>query len=121
MIKFQFHYGSIKGMRIRKHSYHLHRFNSTMVRLKGAIDYDSKLCLTCFNSTMVRLKGLKAIPRLRLIEEFQFHYGSIKGNDTRRSASQTIAFQFHYGSIKGHNRLISFVGSTIVSIPLWFD
>ena len=62
-IKFQFHYGSIKG---------------SLCIMEGG-DWG-------FNSTMVRLKEAKINECERRIK-FQFHYGSIKGNtrnDKRR-------------------------------------
>ena len=56
-LKFQFHYGSIKGILPPVMVASLMCFNSTMVRLKvpkGLADQPGK---SRFNSTMVRLKG----------------------------------------------------------------
>ena len=54
------------------------RFNSTMVRLKGVFPPGTFPSRASFNSTMVRLKERGR--KLREgCEQFQFHYGSIKG------------------------------------------
>ena len=77
--KFQFHNGSIKGIRSeRSVSVFLTSFNSTMVRLKVLFVRVVLLCISSFNSTMVRLKGPTPTHR-KLDTQFQFHNGSIKG------------------------------------------
>ena len=96
-------------------------FNSTMVRLKVSIRYFFINILWSFNSTMVRLKDLHHSPLLE-IQQFQFHYGTIKSfighfaSGGRLCFNSTMVrlkaagiryywiradkFQFHYGTIK---------------------
>ena len=97
--KFQFHDGSIKGMLPLSFLLFYHCFNSTMVRLKESRDKRNDAIKLSFNSTMVRLKVERNMPLLRSLAVFQFHDGSIKGNNFAEIQQQFID----------------------VSIPRWFD
>ena len=70
-----------------------------MVRLKGRGWTELAPIMESFNSTMVRLKVERNMPLLRSLAVFQFHDGSIKGNNFAEIQQQFID----------------------VSIPRWFD
>ena len=53
-----------------------------------------------FNSTMVRLKAQLALQKAEKDYKFQFHYGTIKRDDTPDNIAGMPVFQFHYGTIK---------------------
>ena len=82
-VLFQFHYGSIKGLRPVMNGIFLDYFNSTMVRLKGNHENHTSGCILVF----------------------QFHYGSIKGYRIEALDTMVKIFQFHYGSIKGRSTI----------------
>ena len=56
-------------------------FNSTMVRLRVSVDSILEVKLSSFNSTMVRLRvrSLMKYHEIKELKQFQFHYGTIKG------------------------------------------
>ena len=78
------------------------RFNSILVRLKGAHPVDpTSLPLSGFNSILVRLKGFHDHRyRRHVTHVFQFHTGSIKSELSNIVHRVDILFQFHTGSIK---------------------
>ena len=55
-----------------------------------------------------------------MLEEFQFHYGTIKRDGNRDKKTAVILFQFHYGTIK-RNVTCSTSAALAISIPLWYD
>ena len=69
---------------------------------------------------MVRLKGSmkKAI---KLYNQFQFHYGTIKSQRSDIVAHLEARFQFHYGTIKRRSVLSHPSITDLISIPLWYD
>jgi len=69
---------------------------------------------------MVRLKH-SVIEYIRLLGEFQFHYGSIKAPHENVMLNGQNRFQFHYGSIKAKFRSFIIWLVSLISIPLWFD
>jgi len=71
-----------------------------MVRLKVS---GVQLCAEIpihFNSTMVRLKDALQASLNAFDDEFQFHYGSVKSSMIGLLTSSLLLFQFHYGSVK---------------------
>ena len=70
---------------------------------------------------MVRLKVQYQNGDIVIVNEFQFHNGSIKSVLGWPQERFDDMFQFHNGSIKGTG-LTVIVSSTVkVSIPQWFD
>ena len=53
-------------------------FNSTMVRLKDNCVLIGLHTRSHFNSTMVRLKDVQSGQEPEQLQQFQFHYGTIK-------------------------------------------
>ena len=118
---FQFHYGTIKSIRIIYERVQRIYFNSTMVRLKVRKTVLLNINFRNFNSTMVRLKD-SSLSILALRQAFQFHYGTIKRRMCVTSRAVMVyfnstmvrlkggclwktrvcpaVFQFHYGTIK---------------------
>ena len=113
-----------------------------MVRLVVRFFFSASLSLRCFNSSMVRLVG--AVTELvEYVEKFQFQYGAIGGQTptdlTAYTAPVSIPvwcdwwlesavystfcqmFQFQYGAIGGHFRHKTFQHPHRVSIPVWCD
>ena len=76
-LQFQFHYGTIKRVRLQMVLTSWIYFNSTMVRLKASQPAD------------IAGKGV-----------FQFHYGTIKSANKGDKIFDSHLFQFHYGTIK---------------------
>ena len=79
-----------------------------------------RLALNQFQFHYGSIKGYGWKSIIQFFSWFQFHYGSIKGEQFRQAVRHQCKFQFHYGSIKGYWRnYITYV--IIISIPLWFD
>ena len=74
-------------------------FNSTLVRLKVRLNSLWLLLLPNFNSTLVRLKALWQ-NRNRVVNTFQFHFGTIKRQWCAVGSRSRYWFQFHFGTIK---------------------
>jgi len=71
-----------------------------MVRLKEGEEQLKRMEDINFNSTMVRLKEGKIDNFGKLVEIFQFHYGSVKSLFIVALCIRGDKFQFHYGSVK---------------------
>ena len=100
LVKFQFHYGTIK-------SFHLFKFLCLAALFQfhyGTIKSNNGKYLINgnrhFNSTMVRLKEEDGTPEHEAEYEFQFHYGTIKSMIPCHTFQAVPLFQFHYGTIK---------------------
>ena len=89
---FQFHYGTIKRKKDTEtvDARYL-PFNSTMVRLKEMEKRLQGYFVRAFNSTMVRLKA-ERLCRPRLLDCFQFHYGTIKRSNPEGCKFTVTAF-----------------------------
>ena len=120
-ILFQFHYGTIKSLRLivllkcllyfnstmvrlketsaQQALQTMRNFNSTMVRLKGrnTTIYSSNKCY--FNSTMVRLKDQERLDRMSLQAYFNSTMVRLKESKLIQMEKKVL-FQFHYGTIK---------------------
>ena len=55
-----------------------------------------------FNSTLVRLKAENNSELCDMLDEFQFHIGTIKSKVCYVRVSYDVMFQFHIGTIKSH-------------------
>ena len=92
-----------------------------MVRLKDKVTRGSLVYFrSYFNSTMVRLKAGREYRNDSAIDEFQFHYGTIKRMLGVLQGIQSMVFQFHYGTIKRENGNRK-TWICRISIPLWYD
>ena len=122
-ILFQFLHGTIKGIIFLWFQTNAQKgFNSYMVRLKAQTKLHSRRCSNkSFNSYMVRLKDSDEKIAFKMLSEFQFLHGTIKGRIGKGGYNQKIMFQFLHGTIKGLACTLFARDCRTVSIPTWYD
>ena len=97
------------------------RFNSKMVRLKGAplIGFRDKENSFQFQNGSIKRAKRTTTPYTE--DLFQFQNGSIKSENPELYLGKFHPFQFQNGSIKSLYPVPALLNFSFVSIPKWFD
>ena len=92
-----------------------------MVRLKQKTFSQFLFDFLSLNSTMVRLKPNNKLFVIRINSKSQFHYGSIKTEETAQNRFKKKGLNSTMVRLKLHMKDNNIIEFPVVSIPLWFD